>query len=143
LTDNPYASPHSQADGDSAESGSSSLRLVFVLSATAAGCLLAFVSGVWLSAYFNSDVPAILAATMLPTFGAMVGGVRNRRQLLKVAMFALIGWLLGYTLQPAISGRHNADIPSIIENWVATAFVPSSLLALIGASFAVRSARTQ
>lgn len=117
------------------------VRLLLVLFVTSLGCLLAFAVGCPLAERFASPVPALLAASLLPAVGACVGGIRNRGQLLKIAGFAALGYLVGYALKPAIAGADAELIAKIRAQAIAFSFAPASLLAIIGAGFACPTRR--
>lgn len=113
------------------------LRTLAVLSLTALGCLLAAAVGLPTSMYFDSALPAGMAIAVLPAAGAYLGGNRDEQQLAKIVLYSLMGWILCYLLQPAVSGvaRDGEHISNFKLWYGAFAFVPSSLLALIGAGF--------
>lgn len=114
------------------------LRLLVVLLSTSAGCGLAAAIGYWGAIVFDAITPAVVAMAVLPAAGAWLAGVREPNQLLKIAAYGVVVWLLCFMLEPAVSGRVLPGTPKVHAWWVAIAFVPSSLLTVIGAGFACR-----
>lgn len=117
------------------------LRLFYVLLSTLAGCGLAAAIGYWAAVRLDSITPAVVAMAVLPAAGAWLGRVRDPNQLLKIAAYGVIVWSLCFMLRPRVAGKVPPDTPRVHVRWVAMAFVPSSLLAVIGAGFACRKLR--
>ncbi|WP_442481954.1 hypothetical protein [Aeoliella sp. SH292] len=116
------------------------MQLLLVLTATGLGCILAAALGLPASILLDSAIPAGLAITFLPALGTYVGGIRVPQQLAKIALYALTVWVLCSLLEPVVA-RATTDgerVPDFTWWYGAMAFVPASLLALIGAGFASR-----
>lgn len=114
------------------------LKLLLVVLSTSIGCGLAAVIGYWASMRMDSAVPAVLAMAILPAAGAWLAGIRNPNQLLKIAAYGVGVFLLCYALRPRVAGRFPPGKPNPNDRVSAYMFVPSSLLAVIGAGFACR-----
>ncbi|WP_425397630.1 hypothetical protein [Aeoliella sp.] len=114
------------------------LKLLLVVLSTSIGCGLAATIGYWGETRIGSAVPAVLAMAILPAVGAWFAGIRDPDQLLKIAAYGVGVFLLCYALRPRVAGRFPPGKPNPNDRVSAYMFVPSSLLAVIGAGFACR-----
>ena len=90
-------------------------RTLLLLSVFVA-CCSGYLLGTALSLAINSIFPALIAAVCLPVIGARVGGLRDLNRLALIAAYALVGWVLTYSLAPQVAGiRHVPLSPSEIE----------------------------
>ena len=113
------------------------------------GCTVAALIGVLMAVKFNSAVPAIVSATLIPPAACYAAGVRALRPLAKVALYSSIGWGITYSLKPQISqsaSSHNARIaqaPLVGTEWYIACSCVSSSLALVGAAFPATTRQEQ
>lgn len=134
---NPYQS--SNAQPSLPDRGQSLIpRMPVVLLSTSAACGLAAAIGYWGAASIGSVAPSVLSMLLLPAAGAWIAKVRSPNQLLKIAAYGVVGWYLCNSVQPAVSGKFNGGHPDVNSRWAVIAFVPASLLAVVGAGFACR-----
>ena len=115
------------------------MRRMKILLLTLLFCFLACAVGGFMLVQFDAIAPCIICAAIFPAAGAFWGGVRDRAALAKIACYAVLGWGLGYLLQPQVAGIKSKMNWSLTEVWAVIAFVPATLLALTGAFFAPSS----
>jgi len=90
---------------------------------------------------FDAPMLAALAGGLLPTVTCWLAGLRDKKQLSKIASYAAVGWILTFALQPAMAqsaashAQRIAALPLVGREWHIPASVASTLLALIGAAF--------
>lgn len=139
---NPYQSSgtRSEPQGTPPSDGP---RLMLVLLGTSVGCGLAAAVGYWGAMFFDSISPALVAMAVLPAAGSWLAGVRDPDQLFKIAVYAVVVWLLCFSLRPRVAGRFPPGKPNPNDRVMAFTFVPASLLAVIGAGFACRTPKVR
>lgn len=105
------------------------------------GCAIGSLAGLWLMLTFDAPMLAALAAGLLPTVTCWLAGLRDQKQLAKIALYAAVGWMLTFALQPAVAqsaashAQRIAALPLVGLEWHIPASVVSTLLALIGVAF--------
>ena len=105
------------------------------------GCVIAALLGLILLLKFDNELLAILSAAVFPTDGCYLSGIKGHRQLGKIALYAGIGWTLGYALQPAVAQTSASHIQRILKlpllgyDWHVHGSVVSTLLSMVGAYF--------
>lgn len=113
-------------------------RTLLLLSVFIAGCSAYFL-GTALSLAIDSIFPALIAAVCLPVIGARVGGLDDLNRLALIAAYALVGWILAYSLAPQVAGiRHVPLSPGVIESTYIFSSAVSTILSLVGSAFAPR-----
>ena len=113
------------------------MRLVTVIAGALLGCVVACCLGFVLSMHFDSYVPSAIMLLVMPTGGAYVGGLRSGPQLVKIAAYAVLTWTLAIGLQPSVSRILKQGEPRIHSKYLAISYIPATLLATLGAGFAV------
>lgn len=104
---NPYESPVSASDAPAPSRQRGRLALAWFV-----GTLAAMVVGLTAGIGYQLAWLSCLAAIVLP--GAAIGLTSSRRRsfLFRIALYAAIGWYLGYVFQPAVSSRHRQPTPA-------------------------------
>lgn len=105
------------------------------------GCLAAGLLGLLAALKFDSPFLAFLAAGLLPAVACFWVGLRDQTMLLKIVMYASVGWTVTFLLAPQIGqssdllARQIAASPLVGREWLIPSSVASSLLAMVGAAF--------
>jgi len=64
---------------------------------------VASLAGLWLMLAFDAPMLAALTAYLFPTTACWFAGLRDPRQLAKIALYVFVGWGLTFGLQPAMA----------------------------------------
>ena len=105
------------------------------------GCLVAGLFGLLMLIKFEAPLFAMIAAGLFPAVACRISGVKNKKQLAKIAAYGLIGWTLASMLQPVICqssisrAARIVNLPLFGHEWHIFASFVSTLLALVGAYF--------
>lgn len=105
------------------------------------GCVAGSLAGLWLMLAFDAPMLAALAAGLLPPTASWFAGLRDAKQLAKIALYGFVGWVLTFALQPAVAqsaashAQRIAGLPLVGREWHIPASVVSTLLAMIGVAF--------
>ncbi|MEL6109742.1 MAG: hypothetical protein AAFU85_27340 [Planctomycetota bacterium] len=107
------------------------------------GCGISSLAGLCLMLAFDLPLFAALLAAVAPGVACWFSAeLRDPSQLVKIGVYALIGWALTFALQPVISQDAASKAARIVElplvgfEWHLVASVVSTLLAIVGAVFA-------
>ena len=90
---------------------------------------------------FEATVLAMFSAGIFPAMACYLAGVRDTKQLFKIGGYAAIGWILTFSLQPAISHAEDSYLrrmmhaPMLGYDWHIPASCVSAVLALVGVVF--------
>ena len=107
-------------------------RKPYVVLACFLGCVLGGLIGHGIQAREYNVWIAFVAATILPTSFCIIAGLRDRHQILKLAVYAGVGWALTFILRPRVAG---INVPPAPPYWFVYCSVVSLLLALVAVSF--------
>jgi hypothetical protein len=119
-----------------------------ILFACFTGCVVAALFGLLLMLLFVTPIFAMLSAGAFPTIACRIAGIDDKKQLLKIAVYGAVGWILMFMLQPSISQPLTLRLQRIVEmplvgyDWHIPASVVSTILALVGAWFAPLNSKT-
>lgn len=103
---NPYESPAAASDQPPAHQRASRLVLAWFV-----GTLAAAVIGVTTAAFYQLIWVSLIAAVVLPLLALVLAGIRQTAFLVRIAVYATIGWGLCYLFQPAESSRRPRPTP--------------------------------
>lgn len=118
------------------------LDRIKIMLACLVGSVIAALVGLVMLLTFNAFVLPMLSAALFPAIACWKTGKIEFNQIAKIAGYAALGWLLGSMLQPMIvesPAQHSQRIlamPLVGRDWHIPASALSTLLALVGVSFA-------
>lgn len=120
------------------------LLLLACLLGSAVGAFLGVVAGI----ATNSVLLAWASAATFPVLALVLAGIRQGRQLTKIAGYALLGWGLCFILEPGVDEgaahraiRIAAD-PLAGKGWYISCHITSWVLASVGVAFMPLQHRT-
>lgn len=107
-----------------------------------AGCVVAALVGLLGLLKFDAPILAMLSAGVVPAIACWLAGMTDKQQLAKIAVYAALGWMLPFMLQPVVAqsaashAQRIMSLPLLGHEWHILASFLSTLLALIGVYFA-------
>ena len=106
-----------------------------------AGCLIGSLVGLIIMLKFDAPFLAAISAAIFPTLACRWAGITNRKQLVKIAVYSGVAWILTFMLQPVVARSEAQRIQRILElpllgnDWHVPAAAVSTLMALVGVYF--------
>lgn len=135
MDENPYQSPATPARKERRQDR-------FVLIATClVGTAVAAMLGLPVAILTDSMIVAWLLSAAIPCTALWLVGLRSGGQLAKIAIYALLGWIVCRGLEPTISEvaasrvRRIAQDPLAGKGWYIACFIFSAILTSVGAAF--------
>ena len=116
------------------------MRLILLLVSSvgsASGAVIGIVAGLTL----DSALLAWISAAAFPMIALVLAGIREYSFLLKVGGYALLGWVLCFILEPAVSqsaanrALRIASDPLAGKGWYIACYVSSWILASVAVAF--------
>ena len=105
------------------------------------GCVVAALLCLLIAIKLDSPFLALVVAGMLPAGACFCAGLRDRKMVAKIVIYATVGWALTFMLAPQIGQspdsrtRRIADVPLVGKEWYIPSSLVSTLLAMVGATF--------
>ena len=114
----------------------------YVLIACFVGSIVAAMIGLIVGLLLDSVLLALFAKALIPLLFCREAGLRHRGMLLRIVLYAAIGWWLTLNVQPSISEARRwrlkriADAPFVGRDWYLVCSLVSGSMALVGTAFA-------
>ena len=107
------------------------------------GCVIASLIGLNFRIRFEGGFLGLVSATLIPALACRIAGITDEKQLAKIAAYAVIGWLITYSLTRPdqiirLYSSHEIRHPSLmllLYELIAVDVIPTTTLPLVGVYF--------
>ncbi len=105
------------------------------------GCVVGALTALLVMLTLDAPILSMLCAALFPAIACSIAGIIDKKQLGKIAFYAVIGWTLAYMLQPTVSqtaashARRIVSLPLVGHEWQIAASIASTVMALVGVCF--------
>ena len=80
------------------------------------GCVVASLAGIWVAVQFDAGLLSFFLSVVIPVAFCYRAGLRGRKYLAAIAIYASAGWIIGGMFNPVVTMGPSARLKEIMDS---------------------------